>query len=352
MTSNPPWANKILSAHWGAIRGAAAHLKLPLPKYLDVSTSVSRAPKILPSDELGCAHYGCVWRSEQEGVAVKLTTDETEAHFVAAAMALTEKGVSPEGIVKYFAIRAVPGAQHLGRPVFMIWREEAIEVGLKPPGYGGGGVTYDQKEFFKLLMRFKELAHEARLVAEQKGKAFNKAIQEVEFYKERLEHTRREYVGAESAAGPYIRQDEKHLARAEKKLGDPWTWIKEQLNLGDTMATQYSDVWGQELKREWGDPITAFLLQRYARNPNKFAWLIECCHQIAVEMENANAMVTYVGTALGEYLENGLLLADVHANNVGTVKREGFFGPIWVITDPGHALPLKPEILSFAIPTL
>jgi len=43
-----------------------------------------------------------------------------------------------------------------------------------------------------------------------------------------------------------------------------------------------------------------------------------------------------VGQALDFYLERGLLLADVHANNVGEVTRDGYHGPILVITDPGH----------------
>lgn len=43
----------------------------------------------------------------------------------------------------------------------------------------------------------------------------------------------------------------------------------------------------------------------------------------------------YVGVALLEFLRAGVLIADVHAGNVGHVTREG--ADLVVITDPGHA---------------
>jgi hypothetical protein len=45
-----------------------------------------------------------------------------------------------------------------------------------------------------------------------------------------------------------------------------------------------------------------------------------------------------VGEALAHYLENGILLADVHSNNLG-LDSEGEV----LITDPGHAVEFHPR---------
>lgn len=57
-------------------------------------------------------------------------------------------------------------------------------------------------------------------------------------------------------------------------------------------------------------------------------------------MEHNNPMSQQVGAALAFYLDNDILLADVHPNNVGTVKRDDEYDEqtLWVITDPGHAV--------------
>jgi hypothetical protein len=55
-----------------------------------------------------------------------------------------------------------------------------------------------------------------------------------------------------------------------------------------------------------------------------------------------------IGSALRYYLEQGLLLADVHANNVGKVERTSG----WVITDPGHAVPLEQRWAVVNVPGL
>ena len=316
MRNNPPWTNKLLSAHWGSIQMAAGKLHLPLPQYLDLSQSKSHAPKIMASREYGCGHYGCVLSSERPGTVLKITTDATEAHFIAAYLTLSAKGIKPDGMIEYYAIRALPET-YRGRPTFIIWREEADTVGLIGPR-----ATNDEHEFGTLLMRFKTIAHEARMYADD---------------------FRKDFTGGDPSVEP---------------MDQYWRWLDAQESMGDEMASEYSDHWGEDKSVSGsltGDGITNALLQRHSGrggHATRFAWLLECCRQIAVEMEHANQMSTYIGKALGEYIDQGLLLADVHTQNVGTVKREGFRTPIWTITDPGHALTLKKSMSRLEIPKL
>ncbi len=350
MAKNPPWADKVIDSHWEALSAGASRLKLPLPK----NEVVKKKHK--PTEELGCAHYGCVWRSEQPGVVVKLTTDQTEAHTIAASMYLKEKkGFDPEGIVKYYAVFALP-EQHRGRPVFVLWREEADSVGL-PSHHGYVKLDYDTREFSKLLARFKTLAHEARLIAVKEMKKIGEKFEEIR----RLE---RDITDINSWAGSSAssKSEEAKLAKVREKVSnekDPmsayWAWIKSQVDMGDMMHDEFYERYGEEASgvgRFDDDKILNALMRRHKGMPNRFAWLIEACKQIAVEMENANGKSYLVGKALNEYMEEGLLLADVHHNNVGVLRRPDYTGGIFVITDPGHAIVLKKELSEIQIPTL
>ena len=71
-------------------------------------------------------------------------------------------------------------------------------------------------------------------------------------------------------------------------------------------------------------------------------------------MENTNH-ASEVGAALGFYLNEGILLADVHRQNIGQVTRaDSDYGPqtYTVITDPGHAVPLDRKWANVQVPEL
>jgi hypothetical protein len=63
-----------------------------------------------------------------------------------------------------------------------------------------------------------------------------------------------------------------------------------------------------------------------------------------------------VGDAMLQYLNEGLLLADVHQDNVGKVRRKDEYSGDDlvqnVITDPGHMVPLDKRWLSVEVPSL
>jgi len=64
---------------------------------------------------------------------------------------------------------------------------------------------------------------------------------------------------------------------------------------------------------------------------------LRTCLSAAQEL-TSNPILYRVGEALAHYLEEGLLLADVHANNIG-LDDEGEA----IITDPGHIVEFNPR---------
>jgi hypothetical protein len=77
------------------------------------------------------------------------------------------------------------------------------------------------------------------------------------------------------------------------------------------------------------------------RGSYRVAASFRACEIIAELMEN-EYKADSIGVAFSFYLEKDIVLADVHANNVGQVLRKDseYNGEIWVITDPGHAVVL------------
>ena len=73
--------------------------------------------------------------------------------------------------------------------------------------------------------------------------------------------------------------------------------------------------------------------------------------QTAMVMANTHAGYL-VGEAFAYYLEEGLLLADVHFGNIGEAMPEDHAACELVITDPGHMVPLKDRWLSVSVPKL
>lgn len=76
--------------------------------------------------EYGCGAYGCVSPTEQPGVVVKLTSDASEALFVAWALTVPKPAA---GLIRFHKVMAVPDATYRGRPLYVLWRDEAVDVG-------------------------------------------------------------------------------------------------------------------------------------------------------------------------------------------------------------------------------
>lgn len=232
-------------------------------------------------EEYGCGHYGCVMPTNRPGIVAKLTSDPTEAYFVAAALQI---GEFPEGIVRYTRIFQLEGASHRKRPLFVLWREEAHDIGFlmgRTANYRFETDLLDdyerraRREFENLLVSFKNNAAKVRMILERSTSR------------------------------------EKTLAQA-KELEQ---WAYESFSRGTAS---------------------------HLKGAHAVAMGLRVCEVTAEEMENTY-LADLVGGAFTFYLEHGLLLADVHYMNVGKVDRPDYQNGAIVITDPGHAVALDPK---------
>jgi hypothetical protein len=268
-----PWVNRILKDNWARLAA-----RVP-PKLLPRAMAFGKSFHV---EDYGCGHYGCVAPTATPGTVFKLTTDGAEASFVAHALKI---GRFPEGIVHYQKIYKVPDASFRKRDVYMLWREEAYNLG-----------ELGDREALSRLDAFKTWAHDAR---ERLRKSANptKTLVEVK--------------GLERWAYDQVSWEEAELRRKYESQSRP-----------------------------------SGLRAAYA-----IAWDLRACELVAEMMANEPGAYL-IGQAFEFYAEHGILLADVHRNNVGKVSREDYNSKVWAITDPGHMMPLTPERMDFHVEEL
>jgi hypothetical protein len=236
--------------------------------------------------EYGCGHYGCVFPTRTKSIVFKVTSDVTEASFVTAAMQLRNL---PDGIVRYHGVWHIEGESYRGRPVFILLREEASNVGNL-----SSQVPLENR-VIKRLMMFKGYANVAR-ESIQRSKSIS-------------------------------------ILEEAERLED---WASSSVEYDKVTTISY--------------PYTPHI-PSWIKGAQRIAYAVQACKWIAQEMENED--VGYlVGGALSFFLDEGLLLADVHTGNIGQVEREDYTRPVWVITDPGHMVPLRERWLQIEVPAL
>lgn len=246
----------------------------------------------MPTDnELGTGRYGSVYETEDPGVVFKITSDPTEAAFIKRA---TEIGDWPKGIVRYRAIIDLEGKRYK-RETYGIWREASIEVGLRTAQFRGH--EYSRRE-----------------------------EQDISEFSNYLEHFR----NAAAIARDAIKKDPSLLQEALSDRAVRWAWD----SIGTAEAMPRLSSYGGVSRKASDQPLSRY------RGYQRIAAALRACGLLAELMEHTD-MSSAVGGALGFYLEHNILLADVHAGNVGKVVREdpGYADlTYWVITDPGHAV--------------
>jgi len=223
-------------------------------------------------EEYGCGHYGCVMPTDEAGLVVKVTSDPAEALFVSWALSVDK----PEyGIVDYKRILTIDGGSRRGRPLFILWRSEAFDVGV--------------------LMKMSGMFHPD---VYERRKA-NEGLRSLE-----------------------------HVKIEAGKVRDT---LKRWRNKADDET--YNRFLGQVWK--------AF---ENGSGPNR--WANELAERIGIvrgEMQSLENtyLVDGVGHAMLHYLDMGVLLADVHGQNIGRAAPDE---AQLLITDPGHAVVLDPTV--------
>ena len=276
---NSPWVDRILSEYWASLeKQIGAEF---MPTQADGSNGKHR--KLV---EYGCGHYGCVMPTSKPGIVIKLTTDSLEAHFIASAIKI---GTWPDGIVRYERIYRLP-AEYRRRPVFVLWREEAQNIGSLNSVRFSKTDDYDRRNIAQMEKRLFQFKVFAGMFKESFDRAYDK--------------------GAVYSSLQNLQQ---------------WAWGRIGLDDVDNVGGLYG--------------MRGAPLPKWMRGANRMAAALRACEIVAEMMAN-EPKAYIIGQALEFYLEHKLLLADVHTNNVGQVTREEYGGPVWVITDPGHAVPL------------
>lgn len=281
------WTHPILRTHWDALaRWVGDEERLP---------EVFRGPRgTLSVEPLGCGNYGCVLRTSALDVVVKVTTDPSEAAFVATVLGMRSP---PDGLVRYHAIAQLPGS-YSRRNVYAIWREEAFDVGSTPAADLLARQDFDGREarlFLRRLTAFKAAAAEARTTLQASA--------------------RHDALLAEAEAD---RRD------ARGRVVEAFS---EERSLGSDMFTSRAAV-------------LSFLKRR--RGAQRVSAALELCEFQASMMGGEYG--AEIGLCLSRLMTDGILLADVHHHNIGRAMREDY-GPdgLPVITDPGHAYYLVGE---------
>jgi len=275
MQPNPPWVDALLRKHGAAL---AAYAGQPMP-----------SPVGRKYEELGCGHYGCVLALPTEGLVLKVTSDPSEAAFVAAYLQI---GHQHPGVVRYDRIVELPET-YRRRRTFAIWRQEAFHVGKVARMYDAPWRERYIGRYDRTIREFKDL---------------------LELFKSHASGIR---TTVASATDPT-----KLLADAARL--EEWAW------------KVFSD---------------GMMLSLHHKPAQRVAFKRRQLEVIAEEMGSTHAG-SYIGEAFQFYLEQGILLADVHLNNVGEVTPPDFSSWILAITDPGHMVPLDPKWLRVEIPQL
>ncbi len=243
--------------------------------------------EIDPYSELGSGLYGVVYNTDSRDCVFKATTDATEAHFIQSAINLRKDyGVDPEGIVDYRAVFAVGGEKHKGDRIFITWRERALSVGL-PESVARSNAS---------MLKFVDAMGEYYAATE----------------------------GDEGDPGAFWLAVAQQQRSGQKAY---WSWLNERVALANEMIDGRVEPSGSTMATK--------LFQAHVAAGN-----------IAASGKDGR----HIGDSLLEYFASGLLICDLHANNVGVVERDG--KRIWVLTDCGHCLATAEDVRDVAIPTL
>lgn len=300
MTENPPWVDKLLDKHWSEI---AAGLSDPamLPITAEMGTRVKRRV-VADGAEYGCGHYGCVMATSKPGIVCKATTDQSEAQLIQLAWERLGRekedngGSWPRGIVAYHQLVRIDET-HRGRPVWVLWRDEAWDVGKVHAAVHED--PYDRRSLntgIDRLSQFRDYAGAVRKSVTSKGQSAISPDALAAYERHYRENDPVYDSVVEALIDPPRHNDRNPWVDWYKRFG----WKGAKLVAANLMACEV-------------------ILEQWTSEPGLYA----------------------VATALQAFMEAGLLLADVHSGNIGRMTADSTSIQDWLITDPGHLVIIK-----------
>jgi hypothetical protein len=286
---NPAWADKIILENMADIEATMGKELAPIPS--------AGNPEVWSA--LGCGSYGCVYATSNPGIVMKLTDDESEAAFVASC--LRDKIPWATGITEYIAIYRLTTNRKY--PYYALWREAAEHIGEFRSGAALPLAMPAQTGQFGGLV--------PRAVARQPRHATEGDV-------------------------PWLA--EKPTQAEIEAVRSPIQSI--QWNLGRAPAGAEFDRFMEHTMDEERRGVPPV-----ARHSVIGLYVAEA-KQAMADLSNVPGW-KYVSDAMLYYADIGMLLGDVHTNNVGYCPRGGV--PTLVIIDPGVMAPLRWRYLQVPI---
>lgn len=303
---NPPWHNRLIKKYWKELEKVQGSSSMP--KMRRKPTMAARRKGTKPKeymDMLGCGHYGCVWSTEKEDVVIKITTDPTEAAFIAVYLKIVKEQNYPiEGVVEYYDIVQLPET-YRKRPVFVLWRQEAASVGIW------------------------DIKHSLRSAAHGNES----------YYLQNLVAVERWVTGYQMIAGEIRVKLDRIYKKSPQKYYDALQHAVE--NFDDYLGRSFDFVMGRQ-KDRISPSMSDFAIDNFREALRNWRGQQAITYGMALLMsiqeEMLNHQSTYeIGQFFGTLHENGMIPADVHLGNIGIIKGNDA-SP--VVTDPGHIINL------------
>jgi hypothetical protein len=149
LKDNPAWVTHTLADAFESLSSQVPPQWLPK---LDDVRGGPRATLVATLKEYGCGAYGCVLPTLDRSVVLKVTTDSTEAEF---ASQLAADLVAPIVVEYYMAVSLA--ARHEGRPIYLLWREGADDVGKVDQVIGVDAAYYIDEQHKAAQLAYKAL---------------------------------------------------------------------------------------------------------------------------------------------------------------------------------------------------
>lgn len=330
------FAQRILREIWPALGGRIQENGWPMKWMPEHVVTESEADPESPGEK--CGHYGCVAHTSDPTVMFKLTTDESEArvaHVLFSYLPQHENAQPHPNIIRYYGVYEVPGKSFDGRKIYAIWREECPCIGWK--------------RWPKCLFEFATGLPQDGIICKRTRMQCRVAY--------RYEHNR-----AAKQAVEGLLDTASKLLMYRRSADRAWGYAD---FLRQTEFLQ-EGLWREQLYDQWQKAPE--MLDRHKADPQ--FQVSEKRDQLSSYLANALYWTellheTAFGGGVADLFDwcwhHGILLGDIHIDNVGVVyaSREiaaaprrfavgrgtAYFPemePLLVVTDPGHALLMDP----------
>jgi hypothetical protein len=245
--------------------------------------------------------FGQVFATGDTNIVLKITADVSEAAFAKVGL---ESQAWPDGVVQYFAVYELPDTDNINLPqlgprrrakrAFALWRESIT------PNSG-----------WQLPALIDAITRKARIECYDRYPAHEATLETIE-----------KFVANLNVAFPRARAIMRRHAQ----------------------SAPYG-AWWSDIPRGEQDAISV------DRQVVKVAGALGDVDKMVKAAACSNDKQTHIlAEAIGYFMDNGMLLADVRAPNTGTIKRFG--EDLLVISDPGLMAPIRPDRLSATMPVL